>query len=357
MEVRVQSRGELRGYSINWVDDYGKKCQRILGQISWEEAWKRAGKMELLLESSSKEVKRTEWIEFRLAFEKSYTRSVKPSTFHKQITALNALESVLHPVFLDEVNALNLVRFSNEYKASIQTIRSYLGHIRLALRWAYRMQLLETPPIIYMPRGKDDPSRGRPLTEDELQCMVDSVAVVRKRSDDVIKYANLIRGLSLSGMRIEEAICARWNDSSAGISIQTNPPRWSIEYSKQKNGKVSILPVMPDFQKFLEPFEKKGSVFGISVSSDQASRVISAIGEAAGIIVSSDSHCGGGPKYASAHDLRRTFAARWAEILPEAILATLMRHKSADTTRKHYAKINSDRLAHVVEEAVKRRGG
>jgi integrase len=53
-------------------------------------------------------------------------------------------------------------------------------------------------------------------------------------------------------------------------------------------------------------------------------------------------------KYASAHDLRRCFGARWAKRVMPAVLQKLMRHESIETTMTYYVNIDDDELAEEV---------
>lgn len=52
-------------------------------------------------------------------------------------------------------------------------------------------------------------------------------------------------------------------------------------------------------------------------------------------------------KYASAHDLRRAFAERWAALIMPAHLQQLMRHESIETTLRYYVGANAERTADV----------
>ncbi len=57
------------------------------------------------------------------------------------------------------------------------------------------------------------------------------------------------------------------------------------------------------------------------------------------------------PKYASAHDLRRTFGERWAgRVLPQD-LQLLMRHESIETTLRYYVGRNAERTAEKLWQA------
>ncbi len=47
-------------------------------------------------------------------------------------------------------------------------------------------------------------------------------------------------------------------------------------------------------------------------------------------------------KYASAHDLRRSFGTRWASRVKPTTLQLLMRHESIETTLKYYVAQDTD---------------
>lgn len=56
-------------------------------------------------------------------------------------------------------------------------------------------------------------------------------------------------------------------------------------------------------------------------------------------------------KYASAHDLRRSFGSRWARKVMPAVLQRLMRHESIETTMKYYVDLDADELAEELWQA------
>lgn len=75
-----------------------------------------------------------------------------------------------------------------------------------------------------------------------------------------------------------------------------------------------------------------------------ASDVIGRIGESARIVVARDPDTGE-IKFASAHDLRRSFGTRWAKRVMPATLQRLMRHADIATTMRHYVQIGADDVA------------
>jgi len=78
------------------------------------------------------------------------------------------------------------------------------------------------------------------------------------------------------------------------------------------------------------------------------------IGERAGIIVDDgNARTGSAEKYASTHDLRRTFSQRLADSdLPTAMAAKLMRHADERTTRRYYQVANVQRDAEKIRAAL-----
>jgi hypothetical protein len=59
-------------------------------------------------------------------------------------------------------------------------------------------------------------------------------------------------------------------------------------------------------------------------------------------------------KYASAHDLRRTFGERWAALIMPAHLQQLMRHESIETPLRYYVGANAERTNDICWESWER---
>ena len=62
-------------------------------------------------------------------------------------------------------------------------------------------------------------------------------------------------------------------------------------------------------------------------------------------------------KYASAHDLRRSFGERWAVRVMPHVLMVLMRHESIETTMRYYVGRNAQTTAAILWEALATNGG
>ena len=83
---------------------------------------------------------------------------------------------------------------------------------------------------------------------------------------------------------------------------------------------------------------QKQKTYTERLTTTHVGRVISRVGKAAGVIVDEgDPRTGRGVKYASAHDLRRTFAVRLKRSgMPPDLIQQLMRHADFRTTEKYY---------------------
>jgi integrase len=108
----------------------------------------------------------------------------------------------------------------------------------------------------------------------------------------------------------------------------------------------------PDFAQWLlatPEGQRRGFVFHLGEKPDRqlgrscVGHKVSAIGKAAGVKVKTDPS--GAVKFASAHDLRRSFGTRWASRVKPAMLQLLMRHSSIDTTLRYYVDQDADDVA------------
>ena len=79
---------------------------------------------------------------------------------------------------------------------------------------------------------------------------------------------------------------------------------------------------------------------GEPIGPGKVGAIISSIGKKAGVVV--DKAAG---KFASAHDLRRSFGTRWASKVTPAVLRRLMRHSSIATSMGFYVDLDADEVA------------
>ena len=115
----------------------------------------------------------------------------------------------------------------------------------------------------------------------------------------------------------------------------------------------------PEFAEFLHETpeaERTGYVFASEAAArkrsqrlgpGQVTRTIAEFGRKAGIKVTTH-QATAKVKFASAHDLRRSFGLRWASRVMPQVLMELMRHESIDTTMRYYVGRNAQSTAAVL---------
>lgn len=327
--VHVRAKPDRKILQLYYVDPLsGRDVTRSAKTADWKEAERAAANWEAELEAGV--LARTlSWEIFRKRFEAEYFPQCASATAVAIGTAMNHLESVLgKPKQISMLDAQAINRLSAGLRSAgmgATTLAKQLRHIRLMLNWAAKVGYLKVAPKFLMPRDASTSSKGRALTEAEYKAMLDKAEPSWRR---------LIEGLWLSGMRLEEAIRLSWDEPPVQLDMQAGRhPRIIFSPAGHKNRKMVVSPITPDFAAFLATGPQTGLVFPVGVSSSRASHVICEIGEAVGIKVAAD-------KFASAHDLRRSFATRWALRVPPIALKALMRHRSLGTTLAYY--INSD---------------
>jgi integrase len=396
MEISVKvTKFNDRKFWLMYYDDplTGRRLTQSTKETSEGAARKAAGKWEAELKEGRYKPKiNVTWAEFRQAFLEARVDDCKDSAFGCFVTALNAVERHLTIDRLAQLTSPRiafLVKQLREVdKLSDETIRSYLSHVRAALNWAASpsIALLNKAPEFEMPKRARGQKlmKGRPITAEEFDRMLGKIEAGlvltntsrvnknRKRQPSESAQANrvkrlaagaaaaakgwdtLLRGLWWSGLRLGEAVTLSWDDERYITVEMGGPrPRLYIAAGQDKSGKARLLPLAPEFAEMLLAVPahlRHGPVFPLAGLQGERtadlvyiSRVISTIGQAAGVVVDKASG-----KFASAHDLRRAFGRRWSSRVMPADLMKLMRHASIDTTMKYYA----DSEASDTEDAV-----
>lgn len=227
------------------------------------------------------------------------------------------------------------------------TIHGNLLYIQAMLRWAFQQRLIpEVPHIKFPPRAKHQKlMKGRPVTSDEFQ------RILSKCPDGAVRF--FVEFIWWSGLRIDETFNLSWDSCPDCLVVDFSQvyPMFLVPASGEKGNTERLLPMAPEASGMLSGVphaDRTGKVFKLPFrSSQEASGAISAIGKAAGVIVKQSPI-----KYASAHDLRRSFGERWALRVMPQVLMELMRHQSIETTMKYYVGINAQRTAKTIWDAM-----
>lgn len=367
-----------------------KQIARSTGTNKQREAEREAAKWEAeLREGRYQPASRMSWDCFRDRFETEGMNDIKGTTVANYASTLNAFENLINPSHLADLTTARVSAFTRELrkpytitrgKGEKQTKRTaqrseasvarHLRHLKAVARWANRQGLLPKLPVFDMPKRKAGATRmkGRPITGEEFERMLSATGKAifpppkikptqeRQRELDLARepiiasWKHLLRGLWASGLRISEAMALRWDYKPGGVSVILSGQKsvLSFDADSQKSGKVQLVPLAPEAVQILEPLQKKtGFVFNPQAEDGRsirdslvASKTISAIGRVAGVVV--DAERG---KFASAHDLRRSFGHRWSRRVMPTVLKELMRHESIETTMNYYVGQNAESTA------------
>jgi len=157
IKVTVYRTKQRPNYLAQWADPQsGRKKTRSTGTKIKREAERFAGKLEEELNSGEfHERERTPWVTFRQRYESTVMPGKAKRTQEKFGTAFNTVERILNPTLLSAVDSAAVGRMvktlRNESKAEA-TIKGYLTHLIVALRWAKRNRLLNGVPEIDWPK-------------------------------------------------------------------------------------------------------------------------------------------------------------------------------------------------------------
>ena len=410
--VHVNSYGLHRNLTLRWTDpNTGVRHTKSAGTSNRREAERRAGALQReLTEGRYFGESKLPWRDFTWRYCDEVVPGLAEQTGRKVNTVFAAVERILHPRRLAGVTAGRVSSFASKLREegkSEATIQAYLAHLHSALAWAVDVGLLrQIPKFPKIKRAKGQKMmKGRPITAEELDRMLAAIPGVltgqdrkRKRNDSakprkprkpkepispnpaaVASWEEYLRGLWWSGLRLGESITLAW-ERRAGFSVDLTGkhPMFRIRAEWQKSHREELCPIAPEFAEWLLAIpeaQRHGRVFRLLGQSGSqlrdpvyVSAVVTRIGKTARVVVDErtkrDRKTGEVRtvvKYASAHDLRRSFGFRWSRRILPAELKELMRHADIQTTMLYYvgqeAETTGDALWAAYRKATNRDGG
>lgn len=358
-------RRDRKHYQLKVVfrDESRPSIVRSTGKTTKKQAIKMVPR---LLEEMTETIDKADWDEFVQARSHSLRNCTKQHQNDWELVA-KTYEEVNNPSSVAGVDRQGIKRMVAhlEGKKSRIRINGYLSLLRSALNFAEREGLIEKKPQVELFNiPKEDIARGRALTPAEIESFKAMIPEHFKCDTFTKLWEFMIDGILYSGFRIDEAFRFTWDDrTSISIDdIESKYPKLIFPIGSQKNKRRQLVPMITEMVELLRTVPKSqrtGFVFqpiGIRGrryrGSDTVSKKFSAFGELAGIVVETD-EVSGDPVYASAHDLRRTFADTIMDRFKNpAIVQSLMRHAEYSTTQKHYAIKHIDQLASIVQSPV-----
>lgn len=352
IRVYVLSRRGRKNLQLRYVDPItGKQVWKSAETDDPVKAERAAAKWETELATGRKKSPgRITWEEARDEYEVAHAGSLEASTQTQIKISLDHVERIIDPERLVRVSTVVMRRFRTQRLREVEpsTVAKDLRHVMGFLRWCQAADYLVELPTVHMPKKAGRQAKGRPVTTEEYERMLAKTPKVRPRDAEL--WQRLLRGLWLSGLRIGEACRLSWDWSAAfGVELLPAGGVFRIAGKAQKSKKTETAPMAPDFAAMLAEVpeaERIGPVFSVPVCLKEAGRVVSSIGEKAGVIVAREDEDGEEKiKYASAHDLRRSFGTRWASRVKPPVLQRLMRHATIQTTMEYYADLDAEEIA------------
>lgn len=223
------------------------------------------------------------------------------------------------------------------------TVRGYLRHFMAGLRWAKDLGLMQEVPKVRLPKLGPRKMRSRPITEAEYSRLVE-VANSSGRSHLV----PVLEFCYWGGLRIGEV--AKLTADPLGDFVVTldEPPRFIIQGHAQKSRIEQQALIAPELVTILqgrwESFPKTGRLLpAVPAGPHWLSRTIAQLGRDSGIVVNDQG------KTVTAHDLRRSFATRWASRVSPAVLQKLTRHADVSTVMDYYVSLDLCDLARQID--------
>lgn len=382
IKVSIFKRSGRRFYEMQYRDpETGQKVRKSSEQTTQRAAEREAAKWEKEIIENGNHGRdgRILWADFRERYESEVLPGLADKTDKKAWGVLNVFERLMKVKRLCNITSDTLSRYQQKLREagrSESTIKSHLAHLRAALSWAVGVKLLrEVPAMPNVQRAKSSKMmKGRPITGEEFERMLAKVPdVVGEAAAESWRF--LLRGLWWSGLRLAESLELHWSDDSKlCVDLSLRHPMLRIPAELEKGNKDRMLPMAPEFAQFLEAvpdLQRGGYVFAPKaqrrpgrLGEQRVGRIISEIGHRAGVVVSpqrgiaaTDDRPASADfkpaKYASAHDLRRSFGERWASRVMPQVLRELMRHESIETTMRYYVGRNAQSTAAVLWEVVK----
>jgi integrase len=307
-----------------------------------------------------------EWADFCRRYEEEKLPLASRQTEAAWGVASRSMAKFKEPVSLRVVNGDYLSQWTawlKERGLSTATIASYLRRLRAALGWAATTWKGYRPPKIILPRiPTSTRMKGRPITAEEFDRMIAAAPKIVGAAN-AKSWRRFLRGLWLLGRRLDQTLNLHWDrtDMPHVIDLDGISPKLRIPPEWEKGKREQLTPLMPDAVVFLRrwpPERRRGRVFRPRLERGPiqhvvtASATITAIGEKARVQVArkmTKDPKTGTPvqkiKWASAHDLRRSFGTRWAPKLKPLVLKLIMGHKSLETTQQYYVDLDVDDMA------------
>lgn len=378
IRVWVVYRADRNQFTLRWNDPTTqRRCQKTTDAKDRKKAERLAGQLEKELVDNGGKIagsspERPTWDQFCTRYKENYLVSTSPTNQAKWRKGAESIDDefaarrITVPMLAD-ITAEFLEAVESRMRAAgnaASTVKSKMDTIRSGLGWAAGLGLMQ-PIITPRERGRveqvESEMRGRPLTVEELERLQMQAAKHEKTKSHADTWSHFLKGLWLSGLRISEAMDLHESRHDCHRPIGLDSKRPAIAFlSSQKNRRDQVVAITPDFAEFLRTTKPIDGYYFNPIGQKGRYRVVGSVGRiiseygSMAKIVTVPGATPADVSFATAHDLRRTFAQRWASRVMPPILQHLMRHSSIETTMKFYVGSSADAASLAILDAWKR---
>jgi integrase len=273
IRVTVVKFPDRTNLMLRYIDPITRKQRHKSAESGIKrDAEKAAGKWEAeLREGRYSAPSRLSWSDFRQRYENEVLPSLAIRTAEPRCGVMNRVEEILSPGRLSDLTAERLSYFQSKLREKglkDSTIAGNLMHLRSVLSWAVNVGMLRAVPKMQMPTRNIGSKlmRGRPITAEEFDRLL--AKVEKRRPADAERWRRYLWGLWLSGLRLEESLALTWDpDGAFRIDLSGRFPRFRIYAEAEKGHRDRLLPMTPDFAKWLlaTPEDRRnGPVFNMA---------------------------------------------------------------------------------------------
>lgn len=324
--VWVQDRPN-RYLSLEWHDPItGRRRTRSAKTNDFPTATKAAAELQANLNAGiERSGESVSWDHFRDAFMEEHAAGLRPRSQEKFRSVFDRFESICNPTRLDRIDERVLTAFvvgMRKLKREPWTIRNYLGGLRSAFRWAVVQGWMHAIriPAVKVPRTR--PKRIDPSDVAKLLAVADAE-----------ERALILLGW-LAGLRISEAWQLRWErtDLWPWVDVQHREIVFPARFVKA--GADQSVPMHHELAAALQALPRDRDRVMRPTERRNAGNRFADLADRAGVAL----------RY---HDLRRGFCSAIAAKHPPAVLMSLARHSSIQTTMQFYANVDAGQAAAI----------